>query len=174
MPPALSQLTPETIVRQIYDALLGRQPDQEGLEHYEKIISSPNGVAECLLSVICSPEFRERQRGAAREQQFDLHDLEVEKIVFLHLPKTGGTPLHHLLSSGLSKDAVCPERHNGLHAYSGIELAKYRLFSGHYDYPSTCLIPGRRALITMLREPIARLVSLLPFSESAPSGDHRP
>ncbi|MFZ0616822.1 MAG: DUF4214 domain-containing protein [Chthoniobacterales bacterium] len=154
------------LVRQIYQSLLGRDPDPGGLDHYSKVVEEPDGVARCLNAMICSDEFANRMRSATRKTGFRKEDLEEEKIIFLHLPKTGGTTLHHLLVEGRSDGEICPERHNGLHAFTAGELAKYRVFSGHFDHPSTELIPGRKAVITMFREPVARLVSLYHFQKS--------
>jgi hypothetical protein len=94
---------------------------------------------------------------------FSARDIEENKLVFLHLPKTGGTTLHNLLLPHFPQEAVCPERFNGLRYFTAVELARYRLFSGHFDLPSARLIPGRKRIITMLREPVARLVSLYHF-----------
>jgi len=97
---------------------------------------------------------------------FAARDLEEPKLVFMHIPKTGGTTLHHLLINSFDKEEVCPERFNGLRHYRAGELARYRYFSGHFDLPSVRLIPGRKRVITMLREPVARLISLYYFLRS--------
>ncbi len=156
----------ERLVREIYEALLGRDADLGGLEHYSKVVAEPGGVASCLNAMIGSAEFTNRIRAAKRRINFSKADLEQEKIVFLHIPKTGGTTLHHLLIQGRSDEEICPERFNGLHSFTAGELAAYRIFSGHFDHPSTELIPGSKAVITMLREPVARLVSLYHFQKS--------
>src|SRR5262249_22485998 len=77
--------------------------------------------------------------------------------------KTGGTTLHHILMRGFDEDEICPERFNGLQHYSAGDLARYRYFSGHFDLLSVSLIPGEKKIITMLREPISRLISLYYF-----------
>ncbi len=156
----------ERLVREIYEALLGRDADLGGLEHYSKVVAEPGGVASCLNAMIGSAEFTNRIRAAKRNINFSKADLEQEKIVFLHIPKTGGTTLHHLLSEGREDGEICPERFNGLHSFTAGELVRYKVFSGHFDHPSTELIPGRKAVITMLREPVARLVSLYHFQKS--------
>lgn len=104
--------------------------------------------------------------GRRHAPAFTAHDLEEQKLVFLHHPKTGGTTLHHILINAFDKDEVCPERFNGLRHYPAGELARYRYFSGHFDLPSVKLIPGRKKVITMLREPVARLISLYYFQRA--------
>ena len=159
-------LSHEQVVRQIYRELLGREADPGGLEHYSRVVAEPDGVAACLRAMIGSTEFAHRARAAKRDIKFRKEDLEQEKVVFLHLPKTGGTTLHHLLVEGWPSEEACPERHNGLHAFTAGELAGYRVFSGHFDYASTQLIPGRKAVITMFRNPVDRLVSLYHFQKA--------
>lgn len=159
-------LSHEQVVRQIYQELLGREADPGGLEHYSRVVAEPYGVATCLRAMIGSTEFAHRARASKQDIKFRKEDLEQEKIVFLHLPKTGGTTLHQLLSQGRSTDEICPERHNGLHAFAAGELARYRLFSGHFDHVSTDLIPGRKARITMFRHPVDRLISLYHFQKA--------
>jgi len=113
----------EKLVHQIYQELLGREADPGGLEHYSRVVAEPDGVVTCLRAITGSIEFANRIRVAKREKGFRKEDLEEEKIVFLHLPKTGGTTLHHLLIEGRSDEEVCPERHNGLHSFTAGELA---------------------------------------------------
>lgn len=110
--------------------------------------------------------------GSSRTKEaadFTATDLTAEKIVFLHIPKTGGTTLHHLLLPHFAEEFVCPERFNGLRHYPAGKLARYRLFSGHFDLPSVQLIPGPKKIVTLLREPVSRLVSLYHFARA-----HRP
>jgi hypothetical protein len=161
-----SGLNHEEVVQQVYQSILGREADAGGLEHYSRVLSEPGGVTTCLNAMIGSAEFANKIRAAKRKIHFSKADLEQEKIVFLHIPKTGGTSLHHLLTQGRSDGEICPERFNGLHAFTAGELVAYRIFSGHFDHPSTELIPGRKAVITMLREPVSRLVSLFHFQKS--------
>ena len=102
-------------------------------------------------------------RNRKGDSDFSVRDIGENKLVFLHLPKTGGTTLHSLLLPHFAEEAVCPERFNGLRYFTAVELVRYRFFSGHFDLPSARLIPGRKRIITMLREPVARLVSLYHF-----------
>lgn len=159
-------LSHEEVVQQIYQSLLGREADAGGLEHYSKVVSQPEGVEVCLNAMIGSTEFTNRIRATKRNTKFNKKDLDEEKIIFLHIPKTGGTTLHHLLTQGRGDSEICPERFNGLHAFTAGELVGYQIFSGHFDHPATELIPGSKAVITMLREPVSRLVSLYHFQRS--------
>lgn len=95
-----------------------------------------------------------------------LADLESERLVFLHIPKCGGTTLHDMLVDWYGADQMHPERHNGLYFYAARNLASKTLFSGHYDYYGTQLVPGPKRMITFLRNPRSRLISLYNFHRS--------
>lgn len=84
-----------------------------------------------------------------------------DAVVFLHIPKTGGTSLHGLLLHGFSNDEVCPERFNALE--SVVDIGRFRFFSGHFDRASLDSIPRTKRIVTLLRDPRARLLSLYYF-----------
>lgn len=80
-------------------------------------------------------------------------------LVFLHIPKTGGTTLHHHFSAHFTPDETCPERYSNLQAYSPKDLRRWRFFSGHFDTDAIKLIPRPLFIVTVLRDPIERLLS---------------
>jgi hypothetical protein len=84
------------------------------------------------------------------------------RLVFLHLQKTGGTSLHERLVRRFTPAEICPERYDKLEEWEG-RLGGYAFFSGHYSIGSLALIPGPYRVVTALREPRARLVSLYLF-----------
>lgn len=161
----------ENLVRGIYKGLLGREPDINGLANYSKKIVEGIDIANIIAKITSSDEFKENKLKNYKRHvpSFSATDLEESKLVFMHIPKTGGTTLHHILINSFGKDQVCPERFNGLRHYAAGELVKFRYFSGHFDLPSIRLIPGRKKIITMFREPVARLISLYYFQRA-----HRP
>lgn len=90
--------------------------------------------------------------------------MEALRLVFLHLPRTGGTTLHEaLLAPGFRPEECCPERFGNLDRIDPADLAGFRLFSGHYRFDHLALIPHPRFLITVLREPKSRILSLYHF-----------
>lgn len=95
-----------------------------------------------------------------------LRPMAESKLVFLHLPKCGGTTLHDMIVDWFNAGNFHPERHNNLYTYPAHNLASWQVFSGHFDYYSTMLVPGHKWRMTMLREPRARLVSLYNFHRS--------
>ncbi|MEO3475004.1 hypothetical protein AAFN86_24300 [Roseomonas sp. CAU 1739] len=85
------------------------------------------------------------------------------KLVFLHLPKTGGTTLHHHFREAFAPEEICPERFSNLHKIPAETLAGYRYFSGHFNYEQVRLIPGPCFVVTVLRDPAERILSTYYF-----------
>ena len=88
------------------------------------------------------------------------------KLVFQHLPKTGGTSLHEMLAPHFDRNKICPERFNDLSDYPSARLAEYEFYSGHFDRDSIALIPMNKRIITIFREPRSRILSLYYFWRS--------
>ena len=89
--------------------------------------------------------------------------LHNESLVFMHIEKTGGTTLHNILVEHFNKKEICPERFNKLKKYELNKLSKYKFFSGHYDRANVECIPQKTKVITVLREPKSRILSLYYF-----------
>jgi hypothetical protein len=80
------------------------------------------------------------------------------RLVFLHLAKTGGTTLDHHFAQAFAADEICP-KNSDLYDLSTEELARYRYFSGHFVYDQLRRIPGPIFTVTVLRNPIERVIS---------------
>src|SRR5207253_2825369 len=83
-----------------------------------------------------------------------------KKFLFDHLPKTGGTAFRVVLETIFGPKNVSPWVSGRSEAWAAQRYADYRVITGHFHSP----IPGHgtandRARITILREPIERLVS---------------
>jgi hypothetical protein len=89
--------------------------------------------------------------------------LSPTKLVFMHLPRTGGTTLHRQLTAAFAPAQICPERTPALVAWPAAKMAPYLLFSGHFNSGVIARIPGEKHLLTVLREPRARVVSTWQF-----------
>src|SRR5262245_54192798 len=84
-----------------------------------------------------------------------------DKLYFLHVYKTAGTTLSHLLERRFRPEEVCP-------AHQLDELAKmptaaarrYRLYWGHLGFKLADLVPGEMIYVTMLRNPVEHVVSM--------------
>ncbi len=86
------------------------------------------------------------------------------KVFFLHIPKTAGQSVHAALVNAFGKEAVCPARVNDqLRRMSIIELNRYQVFSGHFDWSLLDCIKGPKYVFTILREPMDRILSFYFF-----------
>lgn len=128
---------------------------------------TPAAVQQLIKHISQIPAFKRNiAQRMDTDNRLEVLDLETERLVFLHIPKCGGTTLHNMLVNWYGSQKMHPERHNGLYFYSARDLASKTLFSGHYDYYATQLIPGSPRLITFLRDPRSRLISLYNFHRS--------
>ncbi len=116
-----------------------------------------------------SDEFRVQRLRFRKAGEVRPVELDQPRLVFVHIEKCGGTTLHAMLEPLFDAERICPERRDQLGDWTINELARYGLFSGHFDLACCRSIPGALRLLTMLREPRARLLSLYYFWKS-----HRP
>lgn len=79
------------------------------------------------------------------------------KLIFLHVPKAGGTSLHDFIMEHYSPSALCPQRNMGLR---NCAIDGYDVFSGHYyrdDLDDPRLPDAYR--LAILRNPMERVLS---------------
>ncbi|HHV7519581.1 sulfotransferase family 2 domain-containing protein [Burkholderia cenocepacia] len=166
--PALTGAIPPALVAQIvkdmFSALLGRDPEEEALEHYSEIIARPNGIRDALASVVESGEFRQRFSRTLPELPHPELTFDEPATVFLHVQKTGGTSLKNMFIDAFDGQQMYLEYADTLHLRSPAELAQFNTFMGHFNYDSLAYIPKRNLkLISFLRDPADRLASLYRF-----------
>ncbi len=99
-------------------------------------------------------------------------DLAVEKLVFMHIPKTGGTSITSILDRHYPRGQIFPDQLR-LRAYPVGFLARFRLYRGHMPLRELQLIPGAKFIFTMLREPRARILSQYRYHKSRRLDDAR-
>lgn len=146
-------------IRTVISSLLGLHHVPEDMIARHRRFGS---IQSLRLHLMRQPRFQKRY---ARLQDRALHsplDITRNVTVFQHIPKCGGASLHNLLEAQLGP--AFAERHNGLGNWPALDLAEASYFSGHYDTPSLALIPqANLRIVTILREPEARLLSLYRF-----------
>lgn len=95
-------------------------------------------------------------KSSALEYRLQPHDL----LYFLHIPKTAGTTLYHLLDGKFELDDICPARFwSELLALSPESRNNYRFFRGHFGYPIHWVLDQKPVCITVLRNPVDRAIS---------------
>ena len=172
----LHELDHHTIVHVLYKALLDRDPDLSGYEHYISALrANEKTIHQVALDLTNSVEFVEKQNPSyqrfvpptGRPHPYESRNREA--IVFIHLGKTGGATLQALLSECFPEPRICPERGNVLHLLPPIYLNNYDLFLGHFDYFSTSFIPRKFIRrVSIFRNPRQRLISWYRFCRSHP------
>lgn len=101
---------------------------------------------------------------------------EQETIIFLHIPKTAGTTLNHILDRQYPARAV---HKFGPHAQASVaafktmpqtDKARIQLLSGHMGFGLHTAFPQAATYFTMLRDPVERVLSYYHFIHRTP--DH--
>jgi hypothetical protein len=94
-------------------------------------------------------------------------------VIFLHIPKTGGTTLQHILEQCYPGNQICtfkdPNRDAQIENFKKSPVGKrerYRLIQGHLSFGFDRYVPGHSTYITFLREPIARTLSFYYHAKS--------
>lgn len=164
-PPVKSLNDPQAtkeIVQSIYSAVLFRLPTDEELDFACQKITADRSFREFITHIIKSKEVRKSGVLSDPQQPFIVSQsiFEEEKLVFLHVPKTGGVSFHQLLAKGFTAKEICVAKNDAILSYPLGALTQYKFFSGHFNMQTAKLIPGRKKIVTMLREPTARLISL--------------
>ena len=98
-------------------------------------------------------------------------------VIFLHIPKTGGTTLQHILQRCYRRNQICTfkdaNRQSQIEDFKKLATNKreaYHLIQGHLFFGFHRHLPGNSIYITLLREPIARTLSFYYYAKSHP--DH--
>lgn len=90
-----------------------------------------------------------------------------EQMCFIHIPKTAGTTMSAILESRFDHQHICPTPYwRNLRQMSQDEMTPYQLFRGHFPYDVADLVPGKPVCITMLRDPIERVISAYEFMKT--------
>ena len=158
-------LTDDDIINS-YTWLLGRTPSQDEIANNHALYITRLDLQRALM---ISAEARTLRIALHKQGRTKPVELNQPRLVFMHIEKCGGTTLHAMLASQFAPELICPERYETIGDWTINELTAYQLFSGHFDLSYCRAIPGALSIVTMLREPKARLLSLYYFWKA-----HRP
>ncbi|MBW4463826.1 MAG: sulfotransferase family protein [Pegethrix bostrychoides GSE-TBD4-15B] len=96
-------------------------------------------------------------------------------MYFCHIPKTAGMTFRTIIEDQFACEDVCPATLNAqLRKLTLEELRRYRLFRGHLGFSNLPgLLPNKRVVnITVLREPVARVISHYDYIRRMPGDPH--
>jgi hypothetical protein len=105
--------------------------------------------------------------------QYTLNDEDV--LYFSHIPKTAGMTFRTIVEDHFDDREICPATLNAQVAkIPKDQLKDYRLFRGHLGFINIPeLLPGKRVVnVTILREPIARVISHYEYIRRMPGDPH--
>ena len=96
-----------------------------------------------------------------------------EVLIFLHIPKTGGSTVYEILGRQYSRAQTL--RLEGpqiaaLKTFPAAQRGRHRLIEGHLYFGLHRFIPGASTYITFLRRPVERVLSFYYYARSTP--DH--
>ena len=88
---------------------------------------------------------------------------KADTIFFLHIPKSAGTTFYSILAKHFPPDKIWPIDDEGLISHiieKGPESVRpYRLLRAHYDYSIYEYLSRKPVYVTMLRDPVERVIS---------------
>ena len=98
-----------------------------------------------------------------------------DTLIFLHIPKTGGSTLHKILERSYRRDQILTfdgrdhrrEEEDFMRA-SEAQRARYRLIKGHVHFGLHRHVPGKSTYLVFMREPIARVLSFYNYARGSP------
>jgi hypothetical protein len=105
------------------------------------------------------------------------HLQENDVLYFSHIPKTAGMTFRTIVEDHFHSEEICPATLNAqLAKLPKEEVSKYRLFRGHLGFINLPeLVPGKQIVnVTVLREPVARVISHYEYIRRMPGDPHYP
>jgi hypothetical protein len=148
----------EKIVTELYRGVFDRYPDQVGYRAAKAVIEKELSLIGLLSSFSRSEELWSQLRKKRR----DLAQNSSDKLVFIHVEKTGGTSMQKMLLESGRLD-IYHEHTSTLSNKSNNELNNFNIYIGHFQYDEVKLKLPNSKLFSMIREPRSRLVSLYNF-----------
>jgi hypothetical protein len=164
--PLAWKVVAQNLVRSIYIALLNRIPDSDGSLHYGNRLKDERDLYGVLTDIASSYEFMDtvgdRRIDWMLREGFEVRDTD-SALIFLHVQKTAGTSIKNMLLEIFPDERIFKGM-DTLHLRSAVDLSRYDIFMGHFNFDSTKYIArDSKKFITFLREPKARLASLYKF-----------
>lgn len=99
----------------------------------------------------------------------------MEKIIFIHIPKTGGTSVRDFFISAYGRSQIAwlgPDfRREDLLIHNNPFFDKYKVVGGHFSFRDSKNIRGEKVYITTVRNPVERTISLFRYIQRTKDHD---
>lgn len=151
----------EEIINEIYEGILGRRADESGKALFIKKLGDGLEMSK-LINAVASSE--EAVNGF--ERKYIHRNAAKSKIVFMHFWKAGGSTMLDIFRRKYGNNNVLLAYNGEIKQLTNNQLNEYRVIIGHIDSSEIGIIPGRKRVITLLRDPIKRMMSLYYFAKS--------
>gem|GEM_PF-1219196 len=151
------------VVENLYRSLLGRAASQAEIDQKVSFIKQ-NGLGRTVEQFLKSQEFELRLESNSKEENYNFNDKG--PIVFVHCWKAGGSTLHHLIGGEFKQNDVFWGDADELFRKNIHKIRSYSLISGHFLLSDTQWIPDKKRVISMLRDPYSRMLSLYHFAKA--------
>ncbi len=151
----------ELLVKLTYSGLMNRLPDAEEILYWVNFLKQNGDFPGLVCTLAKSVEVAQHLGTVSPQLPPDHCSYDRPALVFLHIAKTGGSTLQNFLIGNYGEATVYHEHDDTLYYKSPCQLAPYSVFAGHFNHDSLRYIPRHhKTLLTIVREPVARLVSL--------------
>lgn len=157
----------DDVIKQVFLGLLKRVPAQEAFLSIKRDLTRGKPLSEIISAIIDSEEFFRKYHDVSHHMLYGGHiayAYEKPVVTFIHIPKTAGQSLHYLFKQKYGSEKVSP-LFNNLSLLPINFAYSYDVIFGHTDYETVRIAIQRKELklITFLRDPVKRLLSLYKF-----------
>ena len=98
--------------------------------------------------------------------------MEPPRIAIVHIGKTGGTSVRTALTPYYKANQVCPYQFEAQYPSNLTAVAHYRLYDTHFGFDLASRLDAK--LVTVVRNPFDRLISLYHYWREVPSDNGGP
>jgi hypothetical protein len=160
----LSSEISKEIFTEICEHLLKRKLPSNEIEQSIPSIGKLSSFGD-LIKVAISKYTQEEAHIKRRNSPSKI--INPKRIIFLHAEKTGGTSVQAMLAKSLNRKDIFCEHDDTLYWRTPSEIDQYKVLCGHFNYDTTKLLStGNNHLVTMVRNPERRILSLYNFWRS--------